>query len=214
MSPMPTALNVGDLLQVRTCVNLPPQIAIGVMHWRVLNNTGAGCTMEDFATYIDALLSLAYTNCMGQAAQYRGAGTSRISSPATSEVVSTAGAAFGTINSDVLPKEMTAVIAKYDGLRGRAHRGRLFFPFPPENANDTDGSMLAAYKNLLYTTWLNIFTVSFTVPGTVGNSSDFQPVLHHQVGGGYTAITRIVVPRKWAQQKRRGDYGKPNIPPF
>jgi len=211
---MPIAVANGDIFRVRFICSAGNQIAINVLHYIAGNNTGVGATMEDFAADMDTNFSQALADCVSDEAQYRGLDVARFLPSTSSAVVVTTNAQVGGLTGTLMPRQVCGLVSKLTDFGGRKNRGRCYIPFPPETANDTDGSPTNAYKALL-----DVFAAALPVVITstdimTAGTSDFTPVVYHDATGTGTPITSAVSRLKWATQRRRGDYGSSNAAPF
>lgn len=203
-----------DVLEVRYVVALQNQVGINVFHWGVDSNVGTGATFQTAINTLEAAMAAAYKACISTSARYQGAGLRRVSpSVPTAEFVSVATAGMGTGGANFLPKQISGILTKRTTLAGRRGRGRVYVPFPYAAANDTDGTPLAAYMTALGTL-ATAFALPNRVVGVGGNTTSLSPVVYQRGPKLTNVITSITTNDKWASQRRRGDYGRANIPPF
>ena len=122
----------------------------------------------------------------------------------------------GAVASPSLPTAITPLVKLTTTMAGRPYRGRMYVPFPPLNAADTDQQVTAAYQALLVT-WGNAFLSGISV--SAGTSTyDFLPVIYHRkaAAGGVPAANTFDIVTDWnveaafATQHRRGAFGRTN----
>lgn len=114
-----------------------------------------------------------------------------------------------------MPGQVSGII----GFKGAlAHRGlnpRLYMPWPSTN----DATVNPMQPTVLYNTALGTLATAIRTTTTIAAGSgagslqliDFQNIPASPVRED---LITSDVPLKWATQRRRGAYGKPNNPPF
>jgi hypothetical protein len=133
---------------------------------------------------------------------------------------SIAGNGVGTAGAVHLPKQTCGLISYVDGLSGRAHRGRMYVPFPSSADNVADGVPTVGYVVNLGAL-LTALLVPIIVVGAGGNTT-IQPGLYHRAKVGPPPVPQSITilsgpptpSTLWATQRRRGDYGRPNRAPL
>lgn len=213
---MPISLAVNDTIEIKLYSFCRDQLGINVLHYRVTGGTNLttvdGVQAADFA--FDQFATV-LTNLMSDSADFVGTSFQKVRpAPATLAFFSTAASVPGAIVGDVLPLQSTGLITKRTDSIGRANRGRVYIPFPPESLNDAAGLPTLGYVN-----GLDTLAEKIMGPINVGTITDpfsitLAGVVYHRSAGGSTLITTTVSRRKWATQRRRGSYGKPNVNPF
>jgi hypothetical protein len=101
----------------------------------------------------------------------------------------------GTSADDSLPPSTSLVITEYTALRGRAHRGRIFFPALGESNNDVNGAVVAAQVTSMQTqfsAWLASFS-----------GSGVTPVVASYKNSTAENIVSLLVRSIWHSQRRR-----------
>jgi hypothetical protein len=217
---MAQTLQLGDIIQVDVACFSNGQLGLNRSHWKVTTFSGTGATDQDCANILDANFSTAYRNLLGNNASYYGVKVTRIVPlPPTAPVTSTANQGLGVVLSPSLPQQVSGVITMGTAFAGRAFRGRVYVPFPPTSMNDAVLDVpIAAYKPLLDALGA-LYRGDFLV-GTAPNQITIDSVLVHRANkaGVTPPPTTILTSRsnlKWGTQRRRGNYGRPNVfPPF
>lgn len=211
-SAMPT---VGDILEIKIgtyCVN---QAGINVCHYTVVGTGIPAASLAQIAKSFDDSLAPLYKAYMGTTASFYGVSAKILNgSPPPPAVVSATNIGAGTMTGGMLPLQVAGVITKVSLKTGRAHRGRVYLPFPAGGNNDattetpTDAAV-AKFEDIAE----YLFTET-TV--TVGDASTtLVPVIKHSGGLTNTQVAGWVTRDKWANQRRRGNYGQANTyPPF
>lgn len=206
---------IGDIFEIRTVCTMGDQTSITVNHLRSISTTGAVATTSTaVASRVSTLTHTAFKGVLVADATFYGISATRVYPTLGPFGFSIADAGAGTFGADAGPRQVAGVLAKSSNLGGATGRGRMFLPFPAASATDTaSGHPTSTYRTAgaaIGTAYLTAIVV------TVGAGTEtFEwiiynralPLLSPPVTGG---VTRA----KWATQKRRGDYGRPNTPPF
>lgn len=206
------SLAFNDLVEIRLFSKQDQQTAINVLHYQV-NAISAGTPTEQqvcdaFRTYIAGAMA----SVMNGNAQFRGVGLRKIyPAPIGTEFFSKDTTAGG-VGADALPKQTCGLISWRCNGKGPKYRGRTYIPFPDETSSSAAGAPIAAYvtdakalaDKLLNTGALiysGVNTITLALQVIRAPSVLLNPVVYH------------VVPYKWATQRRRGDFGRPNALP-
>lgn len=133
--------------------------------------------------------------------------------------ISTNLAGLGDIANLPLPAQTTGLIRLHTPFAGRHNRGRMYTPFPGIVAAEETGYPPARYLALLD----NIRTVLYVnipVNGIAPGQATLTPHLRYHIknpdGTKKEAFQPITVTNNaqvWATQRRRGSFGRPNLPP-
>lgn len=117
----------------------------------------------------------------------------------------------GTVSGNPLPTQTCGVITRRIDVVGRGNRGRVYVPFPAASFLTTAERPSAAYQTLLQGLATGLLPISAPYSTIGGNNWDpgiarfrylqFRPIYAADVQG------------KWGTQRRRGDYGIPNVYP-
>jgi len=206
-------LGVDDKLRVRMVTLQRNQLGINVLHFRVFSNTSQTITDVSAAERISFLTHNLIKNMTGPDCIFRGIGVSVIKPDPHPEVVWVADSGPGNAAGEPLPSAVSGIITKRSLLAGRANRGRIYVPFPTEEANGADGHPTGAYVVKMTAYALAVLdTVTIT---DIGGVCELFPIIPH----GPTVATHVdvdsfVVRSLWGTLHRRGDYGKLNVAPF
>jgi hypothetical protein len=170
-------------------------------------------TALEVAKRFDVVLSATLIALLNNTAAYWGVGAQRIRPlPIGVEALWQGSAGPGTAGASPMPKQIAGIFSKITAFGGRAMRGRVYVPFP----TDLDNSSPSDAPTVGYMTRLGAFAANVVattaVTGGAGNAS-MVPVIYHRVSGNVDIIIGATARQKWATQRRRGDYGRPNDPP-
>lgn len=212
---MPVTLALNDILEVKVACNNTNQLGLNVLHYRIAAVTGGAVTDADMALAMDVKFAPIYKSLMGNTASYFGVRVQVISTnPKPVAQVSTTLTGAGGIAGGVLPGQVCAIIKKITAIAGRRGRGRYYIPFPPVPADDTTlNKPTAAYLLLLQaaaTALDDPITATFGADDAIATLQ-----VRNAASGTVTAVDQLQASPIWATQRRRGNYGQPNVyPPF
>jgi hypothetical protein len=124
--------------------------------------------------------------------------------------------AVGSGGVSPLPTQVSGLGKFQTNMTGRAYRGRIYMPFPWAAAIDTDYTPTVAYQTLVgnvLSAWVTLQSIT-----TGGSTYQFVPVIFHRkagksgvpVAGTWNQIINNLVPKEWATQRKRGNFGKVN----
>lgn len=206
---------IGDIYRVRAVMQKGQQIAFNVHHYRADGVLGTEATNTEIATQISAAWHTEYKAVMDNSATYYGVDCQRVRPlPPTFPGFSTADQGLGSIAlSDLLPKQVSGIISWVTQFAGPGFRGRTYVAFPSEVDNDDDGAPQPGYVTRLVALGGKI-----RLPPLITGVGGGQITLGH---GVYRRVLQAFNPSifglarpRWATQRRRGDYGRINAPPF
>lgn len=211
---MAELLITGDRGILRSCCYTTSQISLNTMHWRVTGHVGTGATDVDLADAVDLFQAGNYTSIMPTTARWRGVGVKKLLPFPGIETAATARDAAGVSVTEILPTQVSGIITLRTIAPGPGWRGRNYPGFPPESANLATGLPDPAYTAVLAAIgayWLTEITI-----GVLPNQSTVIFGLRKATIGGFDVHRWVAVTTwpKWATQRRRGAYGRPNVLPF
>jgi len=211
---MATVLAVDKLLQLKVECKTVTQLGINLYYWRVSSILLGLPTDQDAADIFDQVVGPAYIDVLSAHANYAACKVQILQPPPMpTEVGASVNAGAGNRTGDLMPTNVAGIITKKTGFAGRAYRGRAYIPFPAEDDNGIDGLPVAGYLGNLGALAAIVFSdFTFTSVDTL-RSATLTPVLRHDKAvaiPGTNPITSYRVNAKWANQHRRGDYGRPN----
>jgi hypothetical protein len=211
---------VGDVVQARVVCTTSTQVGMNITHWRVVSVIGVGASLQQIADQLDALLFTPYKAWLSAAASYRGVGVTNIMGDRSVEQVSVAHSGVGAAAVSLIPTQVSGLIKWKTQSAGRHFRGRIYIPFPASNNQDVNGELnIGGVARLA-----DILTGYFpSLVVTIGAAqSTLQLVILHQPTPSRpippasltTDVSLGAVVPEWATQRRRGDFGRPNVAPF
>lgn len=215
---MATNLASGQICQVRVvCADSTSvQAGINIMHFLVGTITGGVMTDAQAVAIVDASLATVYKPWINNNATYRGAGVKILTPTQQVEAVSTTHAGAGTGGANALPQQSSGLVKFLTAQAGRNYRGRIYPPFPPTGAANSDGAMTGGAATGLQNIGNAWLALNPLINGPV--TVVFIPVIYHRappaLKGTTTPILSALAVQDFATQRRRGQLGRTNIPPF
>lgn len=212
---MAFTLAVGQLVELRVYASEAEQTAINAVHFQVTQTTGGPTTDADAASGWAAIVPGLYKNVMSNDATYRGLGVRVLTGAGLlpAEAFSAIGAGVGALMSPVQPRQVCGLISAYTGFKGRSQRGRCYVPFPSNSLNDVGGVPVAGYAALLSAIKAILYGPIIIVNGGATGTAVMSPVIFHRATSTGTPVASAVTRPRWATQRRRGSYGRPNVSP-
>lgn len=192
------------------------QIGINTIYYLVTSLAGT-VTDQMCAAQISTVTSPFYKNLMGTNAMFSGVGVSIMFGTGltqqTSQYFTNADSGVGTVASNQTPLQASYVISLKTGLASRHGRGRIYPPFPPSSFATADGLMTAAGQVALQLLAAQIQTPVAVVSGA--NTATLTPTVRGVTGGlaAFVTVQQAVGRQAFATQRRRGQFGRLNLPP-
>lgn len=210
---MATNLTTFDILEaVFYCTN-GPQAGLNVIHYQVSAIIGIP-TDQMAADVLSGAASITYPQWLASDSLFYGVKVQIINrTPKPAAVSSVIGQQVGIAGGVTLPGQAAGIITKLTRFAGRSYRGRMYVPFPGETLNTgTPPEVSMAGQGLLLAI---ANTVLIAQPGGIGgNNCIISPVIADKHGTVRALVNGFTIRSKWATQRRRGDYGRANTPPF
>lgn len=204
------ALAVGNVVEVNAFSKCQNQVGINVLHYRVSavgagNEALLGKFMEQWI--VGNPCGIAYGRCLSDQAAFV-ALSFQVIFPAMSAKYFFASAAVGQVGGDLLPKQASGIIRKVSAVPGRRKGGRVYIPFAGENSNTPDGMPTVQYMDDL--DLLGAFLFQNFTGGSMG-ATQLKPIIYQRsLPGDSRELAQYRPIRKWATQRRRGDFGAAN----
>lgn len=213
--PVPT---IGSYIEVTSVCQADDQVGMNVFHYRITANplgnkiSQAIASLEGFTTPF----STAMKACISDDAEFRGY-LVRMFNPAGGLIYSDpTGAGVGTGGAGLLPRQVTGLLSKKVSTPGRRKGGRVYVPFPSQTAETADG-----LGSLAYTTALGVLAICMQSALVDSAGDPFgEPVVAVKLSNpiattitNYRTIDLFKVSGLLATQRRRGSYGRTNVPP-
>ena len=208
---------VGDFLQVKYFCRLYDQVGINIRHFQVMALGGTLTNInQDLTNALSTTSSVAYKQIIASLAKYFGLSVQILGATGwEAPWTSTFGQGFGTAVSGPLPLQTTGMITLKTGLTGKKNRGRVYVPFPSLGDVDSiDGTPITGYVNrlnILAQLWNDDYDIANSSPAF---TATLRPQLYHPAVGNMTTITSAISRKRFATQRRRGNYGRTNPDPF
>lgn len=206
------ALN--DILKVRVVCQAGDQISVNVLGYKVTGLVAPGPTCSELAVALDTAFETPYKDLLSQFASYYGVGVSRVSPTVSLESAATGNTAIGNLVENLMPRQVAGIFTKHSAGAGPGGRGRVYVPFPGRDQDDAVGKPVAGYMVLLGVLAATLQLVRVVASGGGGNATISPCILKR---ANYPASPLWITSSariKWATQKRRGVYGRPNTLPF
>lgn len=214
---MSTFVLANNVISFRTWAVDNEQAAVCTVNWLCSGIAGTGGTLTQAAVAFDAAIAAAWKGVMNSGAEYRGVQAYLNVIPLPAFATGNANAGAGTLTGNAMARQATGLLRWTTLNAGPAFRGRLYLPFPSVGIDDPGGVPANTY--IAAGNVVGADMLGFTTFGSGGNTSTGYCVLLHRKNkaGVVPAPTQIVLGAcqpKWATQKRRGSYGRPNSSPI
>jgi hypothetical protein len=190
------------------------QASVNTWHYQIVDLTGTPVLLEEFATKFLGVIIPLYAPMISANADIVG-GVFQVVQPLPLRVAvkSISGAQSGTAEMPAMPRQTAGLISWKTTLAGPGGRGRTYIPFPGVAATEGLGVPTDAYV----TSMTDLATALFSLPvitGAAGGTATAKIGLKRQTPAEFVQFTAAVPNKKWATQKRRGSYGRPNFSPL
>ena len=199
----------GMIVETAAVCHTTTQVGVNTMAMRIISNAGGVTTDLDLAADLSDWLADGYTQFMSVNSVYSGCRV-QIKKPVEFvSVFSSTGSGPGSATGADLPTQVTGVITKQTVQAGRKYRGRIYPPFPATGLADGHGGLNATGIGLL-TTLGNLWE-SYPPRALASLGVELRLCLIHTSDGSFTDIVKMFARSKFGTQRRRGQYGRPNI---
>jgi hypothetical protein len=203
---------VNDLVKVRIVSQLEEQVAINTLFYKCFGVATTSAHESDMATAFDTAVAAAYKSCLTNSAIYRGVGV-QVQNPTLSveqETIASQGDGVGGVG--FLPKQIAVIIHFQSAIAGPKGRGRIYVPFVPTLFNVLGKPTAAAILD--YAALALAIPQIMVIDGGGGGTASMELVVRNaRTLNGYSVDTKTAQ-GLFATQRRRGDYGRINSPPF
>jgi hypothetical protein len=214
---MPYIPAVGAVLSFRAWNTFGVQAAVNTFNYRIVTQVGAGINLTQLAQGFDTMFAPLWKPCMASVATYNGIQCYVNANPPPLPGTTVASAGPGTDAPLINPTQVCGITTWLSGFIGPGNRGRTYWPFsgPDEDtaAGTPDPSLLVNY-GLLSDGIINLNSIAvgadaFNLALIIKRGKNKAGVIPAS-----PIVTAYTVRAKWATQKRRGIYGKPNVSPI
>lgn len=203
---------VGDVLKVVHYMSSEGQAGLNVRYYRISAQTSGPVSLGVAAVALDAIFAPLYQELLSSSALYRAVGVQKVFPlPIGNESFSGGFDRVGLRTGDPLPKQIAGVLSFRTALAGRRNRGRLYCPFPAEVSNTSSSEPNSTYIEDLGTLGTAHLATRVITDGP--NSETFVPVIFRRGAGTTQDLTARIIRVIWGTQRRRGDFGRPNVIP-
>lgn len=213
-----TDLLNGNLFELAIYCKSQDQIAVNVLHYACSFTDTSNLNMQDLCDDFEAAFRAVYPAMIPNTAVYRGCSLRRLRTGKTATFYSSHAATGGTNENEALPYQVSGLIRLRANVAGRRGRGRVYIPFPclPDSDNNLP---IAGYVTRLNAIADEITTVRVHADEDGEHTNSFSPCIRHANAEGtdddtYDLVTSAMGVGKWATQRRRGNFGRPNILPW
>lgn len=200
---------VGEVFRVTFFCRATDQLAVNVRYFKCGGIVGLTPTETQVANQMDTVFAPLYKALLSANADYKGMQIQMIGpGPSRIPIFVNASVGAGAVAGNVMARQASGIATFKTALAGRANRGRIYVPFPSVADDTALGHPSAGYLTNL--TALADAMTNSQFYGPAGSQIQADWSIKH--AGGLTTqfiLTNRANP-KWATQKRRGDYGKPN----
>jgi len=205
---------VSEVLRITYVTQMDNQAGLNNQYYQVTTVTGLGCTLDQIAVAAGNTVGGLYAPLLTSVAEYRGVivhAFQAIPQPAPGLAPDPTPGASG---DDPLPGQVAGIITFTTEFAGPGGRGRIYVPFPDETDNDVDHRPTATWITAATNLATFLATPFSTTDG--GNQTICTPGIWHRpplAEPSFREITGWIVRSRWGTQRRRGDYGRTNLPP-
>lgn len=220
---MAISILLGDVIEIKTYCRLRGQVGINYVHL-LSDPNGAAPNMflEQLVEHIHELITEPFTEVLTVHASYLGLSGQIVrnltvppdwfydSSMVLSERVNAPGIVLGPAQ----PSQVCGMITKKTDQMGRAFRGRIYVPFPGDNAAEVDGTVTIGYRSDLQLLGDTLMPAVGFEP--VGALAPVFPIVFSpsRTEVQQPRITSTLARAKFGTQRGRGDYGAQNEDPW
>lgn len=204
-------VNVGDVLRATFFTMIDVQFGLTHFDYHVTSKINASVTMDDVALAVDNLNNGAFKACLPASVTYYGTKVHAVNNTPQLPGNTHVNAGAGTTGTTCLPTGVSGLIRKKGAFAQRRFQGRMFVPFPPIEAMD---HAIENRPNVAYIGFLTALHTLLNADLTVvvgADSATLHPVVYSKKFTTLSDINSCVSMGYWAQQHRRGDFGRANV---
>lgn len=202
-------IDVNDIVEVTHYCTEGDQAGLNVLHYKCTATVGGPFTEQDVVAAFKTNVSAKYIGLINNQAKFNGTTLRKWLSPNWGAYYYSGVLLTGTAGVDALPRQSAGIVSWRTPNAGRRGRGRTYIPFPAEADNDTDAIPSTGYiTNVVALANRLINTGAMVITGA--NVATFALLVYSRDLGVFEQVDHYVTPRKWATQRRRGSFGRPN----
>lgn len=204
---------VGDVWEIKVYNTYENQLGLNVLHFQSIASNGTDPSALFVAKRASTVFAPLYIALLNNLATFYGVTAQRLAPTKQAWDYDRKDTDVGTGGADPMPKQVAGFFYKRSLTSDRHGRGRVYVPFPAKQNEDAGESQPnAAYMTAL-TALANQYKNGFTV--TEGGTTEVMaPYIYNRVTGATIRVTYCQSVKKWATQRRRGDFGRINTMPF
>lgn len=213
---MSTVLETGDALLCKLWCTDNEQASVNSFTYLVGTVTG-GFTDQDVADGLQAaLIASSFPAILYNGASFDGIQVYfRNRTPLPVPALSATGAVSGAGGATGMSRQTAGINTWLTNFAGPKFRGRTYWPFPPTSLDQIQGIPSTAYLVDLAIQTDALLAPSLTVGGrTAALTLQLAHRIPNELFYTFTPILFAHLRQKWATQRRRGSYGRPNVSPF
>lgn len=208
------AVALNDILSLQVICNNVEQTSFNTFHYIITATAPPAPFVSDVGVAFDTLMAPLFKACMSANSVYEGVRAQKIAPlPVTAQALISAHTGAGTAGGNDLPRQTAGLISWKTDLAGRGFRGRTYVPFPSSTFLTPGGHTTAGYQTAVLA--IANAAIGFTAVAAGGGSCGLLLGVYHRKT---LTITPIVSPARvrlfWATDRRRGDFGRPNVSPI
>jgi hypothetical protein len=195
---------------------------VNTLHYTVTAVAGQPTTDAQFAIAWENFFAPLIKACVSTPSTFNGVVVQLIKTPLPINAPSNLAAGVCSGGAITTPNQVAAIIRFLTNNGGKKYRGRIYMPFVPTSAVQTNGIMLATFTTTLSAfanQLLTQITFNNALTGSTG-SVTVQLVIRHALKKGQagpeelpTRVTTVQVSNRFATQRKRGLFGRLNISP-
>lgn len=206
---------IGDFIEARVHCNAAFQLSLNVLHYELTAQIGGPLTLQQMCTAFSTAIGPAFRAWMPAAATYSFVSFQNLTPPKSVTVQSAVGSGPGTAAGNLVPRQVSGLARYRTDFAGRSQRGRNYIGFPTDGNITADGELSAAGIAALLAVIASYGRVVNLTVGVI-TTSMILAIRHKDIPGpppvpSWTQVTATAAGVLLATQRRRGDYGRPNI---
>jgi len=206
---------IGDFIEARVHCNSDFQLSLNVLHYELTAQIGGALTLGQMCTAFSAAIAPALKAWMPAAATYSFMTLQNLSPPKSVAVLSSVGSGVGTAAGNLVPRQVSGLARYRTDFAGRSNLGRSYIGFVADSSITPNGELTAGGITLLQAVMASYGRILNLTQGAVTTSMILS--IRHPDNPGppptprWTQVTATAASVLLATQRRRGDYGRPNI---
>jgi hypothetical protein len=210
---MSQTLVVNDVIKAQIWCQDNEQSSVNTFHYKVTAISGPAPSLEDFLGQWSGVVMGPMANCIADLAEVVGCRAQIVLPLPLFTAIQTTGAPTPGLGGAVgSARQVAGLISWRTALAGPGGRGRTYLPFV--SASDMTGIGLPTPEYVARATAFGTAIGNFKSVTSGGGTATVAVCIRNLKKGTQTVITEGVIQTKWATQKRRGSYGRPNSNPF